>query len=207
MIFCKASRYSFDVNGPFDYTPLSMTLEEARQAALDTRPDLRSAVTAVAKAQADHQLAIANGSTDPDLYFEYQRAGTDNTMGFGVTIPIRIFDRNQGEKAKAQIEITRAERSRQAVLSGILRDVDSAYATLVSVRDLVIPYRDRYIPAARDIRETVSFSYSHGGASLLDFLDAQKSYRDTELAFQGLVANYLSALNQLSQSVGKEILP
>ena len=197
----------FDVNGPFDYTPLNMTLEEARQAALDTRPDLRSAVTAVAKAQADHKLAIANGSTDPDLYFEYQRAGTDNTMGFGVTIPIRIFDRNQGEKAKAQIEITRAERSRQAVLSGILRDVDSAYATLVSVRDLVIPYRDRYIPAARDIRETVSFSYSHGGASLLDFLDAQKSYRDTELAFQGLVANYLSALNQLSQSVGKEILP
>jgi outer membrane protein, heavy metal efflux system len=198
---------SLDVAGEYAYQPLKMSVEEARQAALDGRPDLKSAATAVAKAETDHKLAWANGSTDPTLSWEYQHGGTENTLGFGVTIPLRIFDRNQGEKEHTQIEIVRAERNRQAIVAGILRDVDSAYATVLSVRDLIVPYRDRYIAQSRDVRETVSFAYSRGGASLLDFLDAQKSYRDTQLAYQTLIANYLSALNQLSQAVGQEVTP
>jgi cobalt-zinc-cadmium efflux system outer membrane protein len=186
---------------------LPLTLEQARQAALASRPDLKSAETAISKARTDSRLAWANGSTDPDLYFEYQRTQSDNTLGFGVTIPLRVFNRNQGEKAKTEIEIRRAQRSREALAFGILRDVDSAYATVLSVRDLIGPYRDRYLKQARDVREIVSYSYSRGGASLLDFLDAQKSYRDTELAYQNLVASYLAALNQLSQAAGKEVLP
>ena len=141
------------------------------------------------------------------MYAEFQRTQPDNTLGFGVSIPLRIFDRNQGEKEKTEIEITRAERHRTAVETGILRDVDSAYATVLSVQELILPYRDRYIPQSADVRETVSFAYSRGGASLLDFLDAQKSYRDTQLAYQTLIASYLSALNQLSQAVGQEVLP
>jgi cobalt-zinc-cadmium efflux system outer membrane protein len=197
---------SFDVTGLFDYRPLAMTAEQARQTSLAARPDLRSAVTAIAKAHTDEKLAWANGSTDPALYAEYQRTFT-NTLGFGVIIPLRIFDRNQGEKERARLEIARAERTRQAVEAGVLRDVDSAYATVESVRDLIVPYRDRYIPESHDVRETVSFAYSRGGASLLDFLDAQKAYRDTQLAYQTLIASYLSALNQLSQAVGQEVLP
>ena len=197
----------FDVEGPFAYSDLLLTLEQAREVALDSRPDLKSASTAITKAQTDNQLAWANGSTDPDFYLEYQRTQTDHTMGFGFTIPLRIFDRNQGEKIRTQLDIKRAERNRDAVTSGILRDVDSAYATVLSVRDLVLPYRDRYLQQATDVRETVSFAYSRGGASLLDFLDAQKSYRDTQLAYQNLIGSYLSALNQLSQAVGKEVLP
>jgi cobalt-zinc-cadmium efflux system outer membrane protein len=195
------------VTGPFEYQPLNTTDEEARQAALAARPDLKSATTAITKAQTDQKLAWANGSTDPALYAEFQRAGTANTLGFGVSIPLRIFDRNQGEKERTQIEVTRAERNRQAAVAGILRDVDSAYATALSVRDLLLPYRDRYLPESRDVRETVSFAYSRGGASLLDFLDAQKAYRDTQLAYLNLIANYLSALNQLSQAVGQEVMP
>ena len=197
----------FDVAGEFAYRPLSVTLEQARQLCLEARPDLKSAATAVTKAHTDHELAWANGSTDPTLYAEFQRTQPDNTLGFGVSIPLRIFDRNQGEKEKTEIEITRAERHRTAVETGILRDVDSAYATVLSVQELILPYRDRYIPQSADVRETVSFAYSRGGASLLDFLDAQKSYRDTQLAYQTLIASYLSALNQLSQAVGQEVLP
>jgi cobalt-zinc-cadmium efflux system outer membrane protein len=198
---------SFDVAGDFGYRRLDMTLDEARRASLAARPDLKSAVTAVTKAQSDHQLAWANGSTDPTLYLEYQRQQQFNTAGFGVSLPLRIFDRNQGEKEKTEIEMTRAERNRLAVEVGILRDVDSAYATVLSVQELILPYRDHYIQQATDVRETVSFAYSRGGASLLDFLDAQKSYRDTLLAYQTLIASYLSALNQLSQSVGQEVMP
>ncbi len=198
---------SFDVSGEFAYRPLNMTLDQARQGSLAARPDLKSAATAVTKAGTDHKLAWANGSTDPTLYGEYQRTQADNTLGFGVIIPLRVFDRNQGEKEKTEIEITRAERNRLAVETGILRDVDSAYATVRSVEELILPYRDRYIKQAADVRETVSFAYSRGGASLLDFLDAQKSYRDTLLAYQTLIASYLSALNQLSQAVGQEVTP
>jgi len=198
---------SFDVAGDFGYRRSDMTLDEARRASLAARPDLKSAVTAVTKAQSDHQLAWANGSTDPTLYLEYQRQQQFNTAGFGVSLPLRIFDRNQGEKEKTEIEMTRAERNRLAVEVGILRDVDSAYATVLSVQELILPYRDHYIQQATDVRETVSFAYSRGGASLLDFLDAQKSYRDTLLAYQTLIASYLSALNQLSQSVGQEVMP
>ncbi len=196
---------AFDVEGDFAYHEPAITLDDARHSALDARPDLKSAAQAIDKARTDNKLAWANGSTDPDFYLEYQRTQSDNTMGFGVTIPLRIFDRNQGEKARTEIEITRAERNRQAVTAAILRDVDSAFATLSSVRDLILPYRDRYIPQARDIRETVSFSYSRGGATLLDFLDAQKSYRDTQVAYQNLIGNYYSALNQLNLATGTEV--
>lgn len=198
---------SVDVAGDFDYRPLGMTLYEARQAALDLRPDLRSAGTAVQKADTDHRLAWANGSTDPVPYLEYQRTQAFNTLGIGVSIPLRIFDRNQGEKERTAIDIKRAERNREAVSIGILRDVDSAYATVDSVAALVVPYRDRYLQEAHDVRETVSFSYSRGGASLLEFLDAQKSYRDTQLAYQNLIANYFSAVNQLSLAIGREVVP
>jgi cobalt-zinc-cadmium efflux system outer membrane protein len=198
---------SFDVSGEFAYRPMKMTLDDARRASLAARPDLKSAATAVTKAQTDHQLAWANGSTDPTFDLEYQRQQQFNTLGFGVSIPLRIFDRNQGEKEKTEIEIVRSGRNRVAVETGILRDVDSAFATVLSVEELVVPYRDRYIQQAADVRETVSFSYSRGGASLLDFLDAQKSYRDTLLAYQTLIASYLSALNQLSQAVGQEVTP
>jgi cobalt-zinc-cadmium efflux system outer membrane protein len=197
----------FEVRGTFDYVPLALTPEEARNAGAASRPDLRSATTVIEKAQSDSRLAWANGSTDPQFYLEYQRTQQFNTLGAGFSIPLRIFDRNQGEKERTSIEIRRAERARDAVLSGIYRDVDSAYATLASVRDLIEPYRDRYLPQAREVRETVSFSYSQGGASLLEFLDAQKSYRDTQLAYQTLIANYLAAANQLSLAVGQEVLP
>ncbi len=198
---------TFDITGPFDFRPVPLTLEEARRAAVNVRPDLQSATTAVQKAVADNRLAWANGSWDPQLYLEYQRTQSDNTMGFGVSLPLRIFDRNQGEKERTRLDIDRARRFRESVIAGIYRDVDSAYATVNSVADLIVPYRDRYLPQARDVRETVSFSYSNGGASLLDFLDAQKSYRDTELAYQNLIASYLSALNQLSLATGREVMP
>jgi cobalt-zinc-cadmium efflux system outer membrane protein len=197
---------SFDVTGDFDFREASVALDEVRQSALDFRPDLRSASTAKVRTGVDNQLAWANGSTDPTVGLEYQRTGPDNTMGFSVSVPLRIFDRNQGEKARTELEIRRSQRVIDGVTNIIYRDVDSAYATVEGVRTLLRPYRDRYLPQAANVRDTVSFSYMNGGASLLEFLDAQKSYRDTQLAYRNLVASYLSAVNQLNQAVGKEVM-
>ena len=203
----------FEVAGNFEYKESVLLLPELRQMAVANRPDLRSAETAIEKAVADHRLAVANGSTDPVVGGWYSRnpsftnPNALNTLGGNVTIPLRIFDRNQGEKARTALEITRTERLRDALAAGIYRDVDSAFASLESVRTLVRPYRDKYLQESNSIRDKVSFSYSHGGASLLEFLDAQKSYRDTQVAYIGLVGSYWSALAQLSLAVGQEVNP
>ena len=203
----KSSADQFDVAGEFDFHDKLPELAEVRQQALLIRPDLQSAETIVQKAQVDHKLAWANGSTDPTVGLEYQRTGPFNTLGIDFAIPLRIFDRNQGEKQRTQIEMDRTLRLREAVMAGVLRDVDSAHTALVSVVEVLKPYRDHYLPQATDVRETISFSYAHGGSSLLDFLDAQRAYRDTQLNYRNLIASYLSAANQLNFTVGREVIP
>jgi cobalt-zinc-cadmium efflux system outer membrane protein len=195
-----------DVAGDFNFTETIVLQEELRQAALDARPDLSSATTALRKARVDNKLAWANGSWDPTVGLEYQRTQPDNTAGVSLGLPIRIFDRNQGEKARTLLEIQRAEKLRDAIVSNIFRDVDSAYETVESTRRLLRPYRDRYLPQAEKVRETVSFAYKNGGASLLDFLDAQKTYRDTQLAYRNLIGSFLSAVSQLNLAVGREVI-
>ena len=133
---------TFEITGPFDFNENILLKDELHQAALDERPDLKSASTVIDKAHTDHKLAIANGSRDPDFGLEYQRTQSDNTVGIGVSIPIRIFDRNQGEKARTQLEIRRTEQARTGLTNTVLRDVDSAYEQLESVRKLLRPYRD-----------------------------------------------------------------
>ena len=196
----------FDVNGPFDFTERVLLPEELHQAAADARGDVRSAELAIQKARVDNKLAWANGSTDPFVGGDYTRLGPSNTVGVALSVPLRIYDRNQGEKARTAIEIRRTEENRAAILSGVYRDIDTAYAQVESVRSLLRPYKTTYLPQAVRIRETVSYAYSKGGVSLLDFLDAQKAYRDIELSYRNLVASYLSAANQLNLAVGQEVL-
>jgi cobalt-zinc-cadmium efflux system outer membrane protein len=174
--------------------------------AVDSRGDVRSADTAIRKAKVDNRLAWANGSTDPSVGADFTRVSGDNTVGVDFSVPLRIFDRNQGEKARTAIEIKRSQQARDVILNGAFRDIDSAYASVESVRAVLRPYRDNYLPQSARVRESVSFAYSRGGASLLDFLDAQKAYRDTQFAYRNLIASYLSAVNQLNLAVGQEVL-
>jgi cobalt-zinc-cadmium efflux system outer membrane protein len=197
---------SFDVTGPFEYKETILLPQELHQIAMDSRPDLQSATTAIDKARSDNKLAWANGSTDPTIGLEYQRTQPDNTFGLSLGIPLRIFDRNQGEKARTALEIRRTGQLREALVASILRDVDSAYAQVESVRSLLRPYQQKYLAASADVRDTVKFAYGRGGASLLDFLDAQKSYRDTQLNYLNLIGSYLSAVNQLNLAVGREVM-
>jgi cobalt-zinc-cadmium efflux system outer membrane protein len=202
----------FDVTGPFDFTPELKTLEEFRNVALDARPDLKAAVQNVELAKITHQLAVANGSTDPTFSVWYSNNPSfanpfaDQTIGGSVNIPLRLFDRNQGEKARTQIDITRNERLRDADQSQVFNDVDSAYWTLVQNVNLLQPYRNKYLPLATDVRDKMSFSYRNGGSSLLDYLDAEKSYRDTRLAYLNLIGSYLTAASQMNLAVGREVL-
>jgi cobalt-zinc-cadmium efflux system outer membrane protein len=202
----------FDVSGPFDYKGELVSLESFRKAALETRPDLRSAELAVEKARADHRVAIANGSADPTVSGWYSHNPSfsnpfaNNTIGGSVSIPLRINDRNQGEKARTQIDIGRNEKLRDAVQLQVLSDVDSAYEALVSALNL-LRTRERYLKIAEDNRNTIEFSYQNGGASLLDYLDTEKALRDTRLAFINLIGSYLTTAAQMNMAVGREVIP
>jgi cobalt-zinc-cadmium efflux system outer membrane protein len=198
----------FDVTGPFDFIDHLMPLEEFRNVALDARPDLKAAVQSVELAKTNYQLAVANGSTDPTFSMDFARNPPIPVyFGVSVSIPLRIFDRNQGEKARTQIDVGRNERLRDATQAQVFGDVDSAYVTLVSALKLLRPYRDKYLKLAADSRDRISFSYQNGGASLLDYLDAEKAYRDTRLAYLNLIGSYLTAAAQMNMAVGQEVIP
>ena len=197
----------FDVTGPFDFSHQITPLDDVRQRALDTRPDLRAALESVDKAKTDHRLAVTNGSTDPTFGFDVGRnPPIDQYIGFSVSVPLRIFDRNQGEKLRTQLDIDRSEKLMEAARAQVFSDVDSAYATVTSTVVLLQPYKDRYLQQASRIRDTIAFSYEHGAASLLDFLNAQADYRSVQVNYLNLVAAYLDAANQLNLAVGREVI-
>jgi len=202
----------FDVSGPFDFSGELKALEEFRNIALDARPDLKAAVQNVELAKITHQLAVANGSTDPtfSVWWTHNPSFNNpydyNTIGASVSIPLRLFDRNQGEKARTQVDIARNERLRDANQAQVFNDVDSAYWTLVQNVNLLKPYKAKYLPLATDVRDKMSFSYRNGGASLLDYLDAEKSYRDTQLAYLNLIGSYLTAAAQMNMAAGRDVV-
>jgi len=203
----------FDVTGPYDFSTQIASLEEVRQMSLDARPDLKAAVEAIDKAQTDHKLAVANGSTDPTLSAWYTYNPSFNnpfahqTLGASISVPLRIFDRNQGEKKRTELDIDRNEKLMEATRAQVFSDVDSAYATVNSTVILLQPYKGRYLQQASRIRDTIAFSYEHGAASLLDFLNAQASYRSVQVNYLNLVASYLNAASQLNLAVGREVIP
>lgn len=203
----------FDVEEPYDFKEPLQPLDDFRNAALAERPDLKAAVESVELARINYRLAVADGSTDPTFSAWWtHNASTANpfahdTFGASVSIPLRIFDRNQGEKARTQVDIGRNEQLRDATQASILSDVESAYWTLVQGLNLLKPYKSKYLPLAEDNRNRVAFAYRNGGASLLDFLDAQKAYRDTRLAYLNLIGSYLTASAQMNMAVGREVLP
>lgn len=207
----------FDVSGTFDFSDRLLALDHLRQIALDTRPDLRAAVQSLDKSKTDHQLAISNGSTDPVFGVWWSNNPSFNfspgnvfgreTLGVSLSIPLRIFDRNQGEKRRTEIDISRNEKLRDAAQAQVFNDVDSAYTTLNSNIILLQPYKREYLQTSVDVRDTVHYAYQKGAASLLEFLDAESEYRSVQVAYVNLVGSYLTAAAQLNQAVGQEAIP
>jgi len=204
---------SFDVEGTYDFNEDILALDDYRKDALDARPDLKAAVLSLQQAETSYKLAEANGSTDPTLSAWYTHNASDNnplatnTLGVSVSVPLRVFDRNQGEKLRTKIDIQRNEKLRQGVETQVYSDVDSAYALLDSNIILLKPYKSKYLAQAVRVRDTVFFSYQHGGASLLDFLNAESDYRTVQLNYVNLVGTYLTSAAQLNLAVGREVIP
>jgi cobalt-zinc-cadmium efflux system outer membrane protein len=202
----------FDVSGPFDFSDALRPLDDFRQMALSARPDLQAALETIQQSETNHKLAISNGSTDPTYSAWYTYNSSNNnpdgtqTLGVSVSIPLRIFDRNQGEKKRTLIEIDRSREASDATRAQVFSDVDTAYAEVESNIELLKPYKTKYNDQALRVRDTVTFAYEHGGASLMDFLNAQSDYRQVQLAYAQLIGAYLTAAGQLNLAVGSEAI-
>ncbi len=215
----------FDVQGELKAVPFDKDLPELEKLALQNRPDLQSAETGRSKASADVRLAQANRWPDPTLGASYLHTGNEiggpdwfqpfypkgsssNAMGFGIaSIPIPIFNRNQGEISRTKSELLRANFLADAVKTHTIQDVESAYALFISSRERVRLYEGTYLSEAKDSLQIEDFSFHKGGASILDFLDAERTYRATQLAYRQQLAAYLSSLAQLQVAAGMEVTP
>lgn len=198
---------TFDVTGNIQPPDLQITMDQVEQQALAARPDYLAAKQGVTLADANVKLADAQGTTDPTIGGEYDRTATYNSAGFQVSIPLRVFDRNQGEKARTRYEAQSARFAEIAARAQVLNDVDQAWAGYDAALDMAKRYNSHYTDEAERVRDNIEYSYRHGGSTLLDYLDALRDYRQTNL--DALTANqqvWLS-LHQLSFAAATEIVP
>ena len=215
----------FEVIGDLRAIPLEKSLAELQQLALSNRPDLKSAETSREKAAADLRLANANRWPNPTIgtsflhtgnevggpnWFQpfYPKGGVSNAMGLALaSVSIPLFNRNQGEVARAKSEQLRADFLAQAARNQVIQDIEAAYASFESSRDRVRLYEQTYLARAKESLDIQDFSFRHGAASILDFLDAERTYRATQLAYRQQLATYLTNLAQLESAVGVSLRP
>jgi len=197
----------YDVEGDLAYQPLQLNRDDLLLKALKTRPDLLAAQQGVRAAESQYALAKANGKVDVTGALTYTHVSGENTVGATVSFPLPIFDRNQGEIARTQYARTAAQETASAASDTVLTDVNSAYAAFSSNQEVVTLYTGGYLKQSKDSRDISEYAYHRGAASLLDFLDAERSYRATQLAYRQALTNYLIAVEQLKEAVGSRTLP
>ncbi len=196
----------FDVQGTLEVPSLNLTLAELQSDALANRPDYAAVRDSVQKAKSDLRLAAANGATDVSVGTEYKRNGPLNTFGFTFQVPLRIFDRNQGEKLRTNEELRASQYAEQAARLQVSADVKQAWDAYQSAQTRAQLYSTDYLQTARGVRDRMQFSYQNSGTSLLDYLDAIRSYRDVQLAAHAANAQLLTAIHQLSFATAMELL-
>lgn len=197
----------YDVAGDFDYQALPLTIDELQHKALDNRPDLGAATLGVTAADSQHELAKANGKVDVTGSSNYSHVNAISAFTFSVSVPLAIFDHNQGEIARTRYVMTQAQQLQAAARGQVLTDVRDAYEALETSDQIAQYYRSGYLEVSKKSRDISEYAYHRGAASLLDFLDAERSYRATQLAWRQAIAAYLTALEQLRAAVGSRSLP
>jgi len=198
---------NFAIRGTLDPPQVVQTVDQLRSAALASRPDLKAAQAQVDVNQAAVRLAIANGTADPTLEGDYERSGDVNSFGASINIPLRLFDRNQGEKQRSSYELESSRLALTAAQNQVISDVDSAWAGYTTAQAQSERYRTKYLAEAAHVRDNLEFSYRNGNATLLDYLSALSDYRQVNLASLNARLNLLLALEQLSYVTNTEIIP
>ena len=199
--------HAYDVVGELDYQPLTAGLSDLQAKALAERPDLQAAKKGVKAANSQISLAKADAKVDVNASASYSHVSGASSTSLFFNVPLPFFNRNQGEIARTKFALTQAELTARAAEDTVLTDVTNAYESASSNQDVVKLYLSGYLKQAQDSRDISQYAYKGGAATLLDFLDAERSYRSTQLAYRQAVAAYMLSLEQLRQAVGTRSLP
>jgi cobalt-zinc-cadmium efflux system outer membrane protein len=197
----------FDVNGDLAYQALKGNLEDFQTRALRERPDFHAAELGITAAQSQILLAQANGKVDVNGTYDFTHVSGENTASIFVNFQLPIFNRNQGEIARTNYALAQAQEQKQSASDTVLSDVANAYEAVRSNQEVVQLYLSGYLKQAEDSRDISEYAYKRGAASLLDFLDAERSYRSTQLAYRQALASYMTAVEQLKEALGSRNLP
>jgi outer membrane protein, heavy metal efflux system len=198
---------NFDVEGSLDYQPVHGGMDDFKALALRTRPDLQAAQLGVTAAHSQESLAEANGKRDLNVTFDYTHTNGQNSGAFYFNIDLPIFDRNQGEIARTKYAITQFQELQNEAAQQVLTDVVDAFEALRSNDQIIQLYRGGFVDQAQKSRDITEYAYRKGAASLLDFLDSERTYRANQLAYRQALASYMTALEQMRQAVGTRNLP
>ena len=197
----------YDVIGDLAYQPLKLNLEDLQSRALRERPDFHAAELGITAAQSQILLAKANAKVDVNGTYDFTHVSGENTASLFANFELPIFNRNQGEIARTTYALTQAQEQKQLASDTVLSDVSNAYEAVKSNDEIVQLYNSGYLKQAQDSRDISEYAYKRGAASLLDFLDAERSYRSTQLAYRQALASYMTALEQLKEALGSRNLP
>ena len=197
----------YDVVGELEFQPLKGNLEDLQARALRERPDFRAAELGITAAQSQILLAKANAKVDVNGTYDFTHVSGENTASIFANFELPIFNRNQGEIARTGHALTQAQEQQQSVSDTVLSDVANAYEAVRSNEEVVQLYTSGYLKQAQDSRDISQYAYNRGAASLLDYLDAERSYRSVQLAYRQALAFYMTALEQLKEAEGTRNLP
>jgi cobalt-zinc-cadmium efflux system outer membrane protein len=201
-----------DIEDRLGITPVTPpNLAELQVAARATRPDLLALRSDQARTQADLRLQVAQGRVDYTLGAEYRREqgvnGRGNMLGVFVSVPLPLFNRNQGEIARADAEQNKTARSLTSIETNVAAEVASAYQEFESSRQLLSDIeRDLLVPT-QEARAGTTYVYQAGATSLLDVLDAQRAFNDTMETYYTAQASYRRAQARLALAINKDVLP
>jgi cobalt-zinc-cadmium efflux system outer membrane protein len=198
---------NFDVEGELDYQPIKGNVEDLQALALRSRPDLQAAQQSVVAARSKLALAEANGKRDLNASFSYTHTAGISSGALFFNIDLPIFDRNQGEIARTRYAITQSQEQQLEAAQQVLTDVRNAYESLHMNEQIIKLYQGGYVDQAKQSKDIDEYSYKRGVASLLDYLDAERTYRTSQLAYRQALAGYMTALEQMRQAVGTRNLP
>ena len=197
----------YDVVGDLEFQPLKGNLEDLQARALRERPDFRAAELGITAAESQILLAKANAKVDVNGSYDFSHVNSENTASVFANFALPIFNRNQGEIARTGYAFTQAQEQREAASDTVISDVANAYEAVRSNEEVVQLYTSGYLKQAQDSRDISEYAYKRGAASLLDYLDAERSYRLVQLAYRQALASYMTAREQLKQAEGTRNLP
>jgi outer membrane protein, heavy metal efflux system len=202
---------NFDVSGMLAHTKHAVQLDDLEKQAIANRPDLQAAHSGVTLANDTVALAFGNKVRDWTWGGDYTfqsvgNNGTGNAIGFSLSFELPIHDRNQGEIARSRAAVRQAVETESSAQVGVLTDVVNAYHGLQTAEEVVALFEGGYLDQATQSRDISNYAYQRGSATILDVLDAERSYRAVQLAYRQAMATHMIAAEQVNLVVGTRVI-